>query len=81
MKAPEDRLGRKICIGDWVAFPGRAGSSLWITVMKVTEVHVKKKERWGHEREEIILLGTTTEGRATRTGRVDRVVILDNPEK
>ena len=35
---PVDTLGREIHAGDYIAYPNRTGSALWIRVAKVREV-------------------------------------------
>ena len=41
-----DMLGQKIEEGDYIAYPGRSGSHLWVTISKVIGMEVKTHS-WG----------------------------------
>ncbi len=81
----KDLLGREILIGDTVAYPGRYGSHLWVSIAKVIGFG-ERKEVWSDRKKPILKVQIKdssdqwegkNSGRKTFVERIDRVVIID----
>ena len=84
-KDAKDFLGRKISIGDWIVYPGRQGSSLWMNLAEVTDI-TTYHDRWRNERLpclKVLVRKTNWEGetvgwRNSTVHAIDRVTIIDD---
>lgn len=69
----KDLFGNTIRVGDYIAYPGRGGSSLWVNIARVTgvddkKVSVRSTSRWIGDRWEKVS--------NAYTAHTDRAVIL-----
>ncbi len=83
---PRDIRGIEIEVGDTVAYPGRAGSSMWMSVGKVLGIQTEfVKYSYGpREMTTLKLLcqqknwrGEDIGTRRSHTGKLDRVVVVE----
>ena len=73
----KDARGQEIKLGSLVAFPGRAGSSLWLTIGKV--VGITTRERWdynGYKNVPVLIIQPNNDVKKTRTEILHRVVVI-----
>lgn len=81
----KDFLGRTIKVGCLVAYPGRAGSSCWITVARVVAFGTKKQS-WSDKTEPTLtvkILKASTPWQKPRTSTIyalDRVLVVQEPD-
>lgn len=65
-----DVYGREIKVGDWITYPVRQGSCVWLSHSKVTEIIPHEDS---HVDQPIVKAVTDT-GRKTTVRRVDRLI-------
>lgn len=83
----KDIVGREIVVGSRVAYPGRAGSSLWMNVALVTGFGEKTVYSYasGGARVPTLLVNVLRSSDGYRRGMksaiyvLDRVVVIDSP--
>ncbi len=68
-----DLLGQEINEGDYVVYPGRSGSSLWINISRVVSIE-RKTTRWGFKVETFDVLKVINAKRQPR-GKVKIVTV------
>lgn len=79
---PTDIRGVEIEVGDTVAYPGRSGSNMWLTVTTIYAFGTGKEYKYNYETrggtyvDVPVIKGKTARGKHTHTRKLGRVVIV-----
>lgn len=67
-----DMLGQKISEGDYVAYPGRSGSNLWVNISRVVGIETKAHWYTADNYDSLKVVNAKS-----RTGKISTVECLD----
>lgn len=71
----KDWRGNEIKIGSTIVYPGRSGSSMWMTEAKVIDIQHKAQFPW--EPTPVPILKIDVNGVITTIKRIDRVTVVE----